>query len=68
MAGGLDYKLGIGVQPMVNPDQVQVTLTPRGPWLVSQAKGLYAQLDGSRATLVDEPGRDLTAEVRFERR
>ncbi len=68
MGGGLDYQLGIGVQPMVNPDQVQVTLTPRGPWLVSQAKGLFAQLDGSRATMVNESGRDLTAHVRFERR
>ena len=68
VAGGLEYQLGVGVQPMVNPDQIQVTLTPRGPWSVSRASGLFAQLDGSRASLVDQSGHDLRAEVDFEHR
>ena len=68
MAGGLEYQVGVGVQPMVNPDQIQVTLTPHGPWLVSHSSGLFAQLDGSRASLVDQPGHDLRAEVDFEHR
>ncbi len=68
VAGGLEYQLGVGVQPMVNPDQVQVTLTPRGPWSVSRSSGLFADLDGSRATLANQPGHDLRAEVDFEHR
>ncbi len=68
VAGGLDYQLGVGVQPMVNPDQVQITVTPKGPWTVSGAKGMFAELDGSRATLVDHPAQDLHTEVRLARR
>ena len=68
VAGGLEYQLGVGVQPMVNPDQIQITLTPRGPWSVSRSSGLFVQLDGSRASLVDESGHDLRAEVDFEHR
>jgi hypothetical protein len=67
VAAGLDYRLGMGIQPMVNPDQIQVVITPTGPWQVAQTSGIYAQLDKSRATLVTQPGHDLSAEVHFER-
>ncbi len=68
VAAGLDYRLGIGVQPMVNPDQLQVTVTPSSAWRVADSTGLYAELDGSRATLVEAPDQDVAAEVHFERR
>ena len=68
MAAGLDYHLGVGVQPMVNPDQIQVTVTPQGSWKVDRSSGLYAELDGSRATLVAQPSGNVEGDVHFGRR
>jgi hypothetical protein len=67
VAAGLDYRLGVGVQPMVNPDQIQITVDPHAGWQVADATGLFANLDHSSATLVTTPGHDLSAEARFER-
>ena len=38
VAAGLDYRLAVGVQPMVNPDQIQVTLVPHDGWQVARGR------------------------------
>lgn len=57
IATGDVYRLGWVAQPLVNPDDVTVTLTPAAGWRVTRTGGVAVDLGGTTATVrVDQPG------------
>ena len=68
VAGGTDYRLSIAVQPMVNPDQFDAQIVPQGGWEVGSAHQFFAELDGSRAALVEQPGHQIDADAQLQRK
>ncbi len=68
VAGGTDYRLSIAVQPMVNPDQFDAQIVPEGGWEIGSAHQFFAELDGSRAALVEQPGHQIDADAQLQRK
>jgi Protein of unknown function (DUF4012) len=64
---GLNYRLSIAVQPMVNPDQFQAVVAPPGGWDIASANGFYTSVNGTEATLDQQPGHQIDANARLER-
>jgi hypothetical protein len=65
---GADYRLTVGVQPMVNADTIEAVVHPTDGWLVDDASGLRPDVDRRRVSLLMQPGHDISATTTFRTR
>lgn len=56
---GSTYRLGIGTQPLVNRDEVDVRLQPTGDWEIARSDTLSVDPNGAIATLSLQPAQDV---------
>lgn len=63
IAAGTDYALTVADQPLVNPDDITVTVTGASSWKVRGAVGLTATNDAAIGSIAQD--RDSTVTVRF---
>ena len=68
LASGRDYQVGVGVQPMVNADSVEVIVHPTEGWIASSASVLHSDIDRRRVSLLMQPGHDISASASFRPR
>ena len=65
LAASMQYRLGVAVQPMINADQIHVTVTPTSGWSVSSATTLFRVPNGSEASFWQGLGLDTQASAEF---
>ncbi len=65
LAAATEYHLGVAVQPMINADQIHVTVTPSTGWSVASSNTLYRVPDGSEASFWQSLGLDTQATAEF---
>jgi hypothetical protein len=66
LASSVVYRLRWEVQPMVNDDQLDVTLRPTRNWVISSANGLYPLNNGVGASTEQLSAVNTTATAKFE--
>jgi hypothetical protein len=65
---GPDYRLAVGVQPMVNADSIEAIVHPTEGWLAEDTSVLHADVDRRRVSLLMQPGHDISASTTFRPR
>jgi hypothetical protein len=65
LSSGVDYHLGVGIQPTVTPDQLHLVVTPTPGWMVESTDILRDEVDHAQASYLAQPGHPLDAAVRF---
>jgi hypothetical protein len=64
---GAQYRLGFGVQPMVNPDQLSIRLRGVPGWAIISSTGVLPDGNGTQASLQEAPTRQIDVEIRLQR-
>lgn len=63
-----DYKLAVGVQPMVNQDRIEAVVHPTEGWIAAEATVLHSDVDAQRVSFLIQPGHDISASTTFRPR
>ena len=65
LASRRDYRLEVAVQPMVNADQLEASISPGDGWVATESDTLNPDVDRRRVSFLMQPGQDVAASAQF---